>query len=362
MSKQHTSLFLAALLGCSIACQSVETETAPPPPRPVRTAIAVAAADSQQTAIAGVTQASAESKLSFRVSGTVERLAVKVGQSVSRGQTIATLDTADLEISAGQAAASLAQVQALDRQARADFDRFRGLYEDNNASKSDLDAARAASESADAQVEAAGRALEQARRQLGYAALKAPASGAIVSVEIEENETIQAGQTVVVLASGVRPEVVLAVSEVNIPFLNVGDPVAVTIEAVGGQRLAGEITEVGVAATPGSTTFPAVVRLEEVPEAVRSGMAAEVFVQIASGGDGVVVPLVAIGEDGDGRYVFTIEDQGESAVVKRRSVEVGTPIADGILVTSGLAAGEKVVTAGVRRLTDGMVVRAGAAG
>ena len=333
-------------------------EEAPPPLRPVRSVVAQPASGGVTNAIAGVTRASTESRLSFRVGGSLSSVRVTVGERVGRGAVLAELDPADLEIQVEQTEASLAQVIALERQSRAEYERVRALYENNNASKSDLDAARAAAESATAQVEAARKALEQAQRQLGYSTLVAPTAGAVASVDAEENETVAAGQTIVVLESGARPEIELAVSEVTIPYLEVGDSVEIEIAAAASGRLKGKVSEVGVAATPGASTFPAIVSIENAPSTVRSGMAAEVYVTVDRREDGVVVPFVSVGEDGQGRYVFVVEAaDSESAVVERRSVEVAGVDQDGIVVTSGLQAGERVVTAGTRRLTSGMRVK-----
>ncbi len=351
------TLAILALASVWSGCQE-PVEEAPAPLRPVRSAVAQPAGAGVITAIAGVTQASAESRLSFRVSGSLLSLEVAVGQRVARGAVLATLDPADLEIQVEQTEASLAQVIALERQSRAEFDRVRALYENNNASKSDLDAARAASESATAQDEAARKTLEQAQRQLGYSTLVAPTSGAVVSVDAEENETVSAGQTIVVLASGAQPEIELAVSEVTIPYLSVGDSVDVEISAAAPGRLEGTVSEVGVAASPGASTFPAIVRLDDAPPTVRSGMAAEVYVTVNRSEEGVVVPFVAVGEDARGRFVFVVEEQDANvAVVERRGVEVADIHAGGIVITAGLEAGERVVTAGTRRLVSGMRVK-----
>ena len=65
----------------------------------------------------------------------------------------------------------------------------------------------------------------------------------------------------------------------------------------------------------------------------------------------MLVAPVAVGEDREGRYVFVL-DKG-SGTVGRRAVTVGELTGDGLEVLSGLAEGELIVTAGVRRLTDG---------
>jgi len=89
-------------------------------------------------------------------------------------------------------------------------------------------------------------------------------------------------------------------------------------------------------------------------------MAASVAFEFSSGGSSatVVVPTNAVGEDRDGRFVFVVEPTGDGrGVARRRAVTVGALVADGLEVTSGLSAGDYLVTAGVNQLSDGGNVR-----
>ena len=108
-----------------------------------------------------------------------------------------------------------------------------------------------------------------------------------------------------------------------------------------------------------TTAFPVVVKLAEGCEQVRPGMAADVeFSAERQDHDGVVVPVVAVGEDRAGSYVFVLEPVDDTRWrAARRAVTIAEPQSGGILLRSGLAGGERVVTAGVRRITDGQVVR-----
>jgi multidrug efflux pump subunit AcrA (membrane-fusion protein) len=76
----------------------------------------------------GTARAGVESRLSFRVAGTVERVAVKVGDTVRPGQMLAELDPRDYELQVEDAEASLAQARARARNAESNLDRVRGLY------------------------------------------------------------------------------------------------------------------------------------------------------------------------------------------------------------------------------------------
>ena len=356
--------FLGALAAAALLAWSCAEEVEAPESviRPVRTHQVQATSGGDRAIYAGVAKAGIESRLSFRVNGTVEHVGVKVGDRVRRGKVLARLDATDFELSVEQSEASLAQAQASLRQAEADYGRTRALYENNNASRAELDAGRAAAESATAQVEAAAKALEQARQQVSYTRLTSPMNGAVGTVDVEVNENVSAGQALFVLTADSSPEVEIRVPEVLISQIQAGQAGAVTFDAFPERVFAGTVTEVGVTAS-GSSTFPVTLRIDDDSAAIRSGMAAEVSLRVrydgeAVGSAAIHVPLVAVGEDQNGRFVLIVEDDdGETATVRRRPVEVGDLTEHGVRIVSGLEAGEQVVTAGVRLLNDGMTVR-----
>ena len=344
----------AGLAGCSEEPEPQEVL------RPVRTQTVIASGASRARSFSGTARAGQETQLSFRVLGRIERLVVKVGDRVRSGQLIARLEQRDYELAVAQAQASLAQAQANSTNAGSGLERTRGLYEDGSASKDQLDSAIAAAQSGQAQVDAATQKLESARRQLGYTNLRAPVNGSIASVPVEVNENVQQGQTVVLMTSGARPEVEVAIPEVLIAQIREGDPVTVTFDALPGANFDAVVTEVGVAATGAATTFPVKVRLARTSQDIRSGMAANVTFSFASANDRerFYLPSHAVGGDRDGRFVFLLEPSGDGVgVVRRTPVEVGDLTRDGLEILSGISEGQDVVTAGVRRLIDGQRVK-----
>jgi len=340
---------------------------APPPeplPRLVRFTEISMGGTARVRRFAGVAKAPEEPRLSFKVSGTLITLAVKVGERVERGELIAEVDATDYQINLEDAQAGLRRAQAEARNASATFGRTRDLYEHGNASRTDYDAARAASESARAAVESAQQRLELARRQLGYTRLTAPAAGAIAAVDVSLNENVQPGQPIVMLVeSGGLLEVRVTIPESLIASLRRGQPAVVRFDALPDTELAATVTEVGVAATGAGTTFPATVRLDEMDPAVRAGMAAEVGFRFegTAAATRLRLPAHCVGEDAAGRFVWVLETAGgDRAVAHRRGVEVGELSREGIEILSGLEDGDRVVTAGVSQLRDGETVRVGA--
>jgi RND family efflux transporter MFP subunit len=346
-----------------VACSRQET-IAEPQLRPVRTEVVSLSGAQRQRTFSGTFHAGMESRLSFRVPGRVQQLNVSVGQSVRPGYLIAELDSRDYELQVQEAQASLTRALATRRNSDAERDRVRELYENDNASLSQWDQARAVAESAAAQVESLEKRLELAQLQLDYTRLTVPVAGAIATVEVEVNENVQAGQPIVRLSSSTMTEVGVDLPGSVITAIREGAGVVVECDALPGETLDAVVTEVGVAAS-GATTFPVTVQLVAQSDRVRPGMAAEVTFRLASSetdADRIYVPAVAVGEDRDGRFVFLAEPEGEGrAVVRRRPVTVGELTTDGqydlIEVLAGLSEGDVIITAGVRRLEDGRLVR-----
>lgn len=328
--------------------------------RPVRYETVESSAAARARTFAGVARAGVESELSFRVAGTVDRVPVIVGEQVRRGQLLAQIDPTDYELKVQEAVAGLAQAEAALRNSDADYDRVRGLYENNNASRRELDGARANFESSQAQVQASEKRLEQARQQVAYCYLRAPVDGTVAMVGAEVNENVSAGQKLFLLTAGGDIEVEVALPEALIADVELGQDVAVAFDALPGRRFDATVTEAGVAAVGTATTFPVTVRLAAADPDIRSGMAAEVELRFAGaeGAGRMMVPAVAVGEDRDGRFVYVLERAAEGqGVVKRRVVTVGELTSEGLEILSGLTEGELLVTAGVRRLVDGETVR-----
>ncbi len=354
---RHAGLLLAAALPVAAGCSGE-----PPPEeliRPVRFHEVYATGGERLRTFSGVTQAGAESRLSFKVAGTVRRIHVKVGDRVRVGLLLAELDPRDYELQVEDAEAALAQARARARNAEATLDRVRGLYESNNASQADYDAARAERDSATAAVASGEKKLELARSQLSYTRLVAPVEGAISEVTAEVNENVSQGQTVVVLSSGSLPEVKVAIPEVFIARIREGQRVQVEMDALAGRQFPAVVTEVGVASTGTATTFPVTVRLESRPEGIRPGMAARVAFRIKSGGERerILLPPFAVGEDISGRFVFVVVPTGSGrGIVHRREVRIGQLTGEGLEILDGLRDGDLVVTAGVSRIEDGLEV------
>jgi RND family efflux transporter MFP subunit len=350
--------FAASLIFAS--CQ--EKEQAHEIIRPIRYVQIFSTGGSRVRTFPGVAQAGTESRLSFKVPGTVQRVAVRVGDRVRTGQLIAELDPSDYLLKVQQSEASLLQAKAQARNAEADYNRARSLYEEKSASKQDLDAARMASESANAVAQVSEKQLEQARLHLSYAKITAPMDGSIAEVRCEVNENIQAGMPLFVLTSGSQLEVRVSIPEVLISQIEEDKEVSVKFDAIPDKEFQAIVTEVGIKSITMATTFPVTLRLKEIDPDIRAGMAATVTFRFESRDDRVMflVPSEAVGEDREGRFVFLVEllpEEEGFGIVRRKPVVVGELTAEGLEIFEGISDGDLLVTAGISHVVNGQKVK-----
>ena len=328
--------------------------------RPVRYVVIEDGTTLRDRSFSGISKSTTESRLSFKVTGTIDSIPVQIGQRLEAGAPIMELDPTTYELQLQQAEAALVEAEANDRRAAANYDRTRGLYANDNASLNDLEAARAQAESAEAMVDSAEQALEIARLNLSYTRLTADADCSIASLDVEINENVASGQQVAMVNCGDAFEVTLDLPESVITNVAVGVEVSIRFGAIDDVEFSGLVTEVAVAASQAAAGFPVVVQVNETHPSLRSGLAADVTFQFGTGAAGYapVLPVDAIVNDPGGTYVFIAEpaETAGEAVVRRRDVDLGELTQLGVEVTEGLSVGDRVITAGVSVIRDGQRV------
>ncbi len=358
--RSHRWAGLAFLLGLLLAGCEQQEVVHEEVIRPVRFTTVEATTGREQRVYTGTSRDTAATRMSFRVAGRVSELNIRIGDRTRNNQVIARLDAADLQLRVQEARAARDQAKANQRNASSVLARVRGMYENNNAARNELDAARANAEAADAAVASIANQLQLAQRQLGYSVLTAPAECDVATLDIEVNENVAAGQPIALLGCGGETEVKVQVPGSVSYGIRQGDKVEVRFAEIENVVYPATVTEVGVAATEVGTTFPVTVKIDEEPVPLRSGLSGEVTFRIGSGDEAgrIILPLAAVGGHVDGRFVYVLKDpQQRITTVERRLVKVGDLTGHGVHILEGLEPGEKVVTAGVSQLRDGQRVR-----
>lgn len=340
-------------LALSAAC-----DKAPPPPppdvRPVRAERVGVGVAAQPVRYAGEIRARHEADLAFRVSGRVRERSVETGSAVKAGQVIATLDPSDYALTARAAHSQLAAAEAEARLAHEDLKRYAELREKNFIAQAELDRRSTAAAAADAQVRALRAEAARQANQSSYTRLTVPQAGVVTAVMFEAGQVVAAGQPVARLAQAGEREVRIDVPENALDALRGAKRLRVRLWAVPDNIYDGRLRELAPMADPATRTYAARIAIDRADDAVKLGMTATVEFD---GGDAPVlsVPQSALFKVNGRPQVWVVDTK--TGAVAARAVELGALAGERAAVSSGLAAGEWVVTAGVHKLAPGQRVR-----
>ncbi|MCX7192297.1 MAG: efflux RND transporter periplasmic adaptor subunit [Proteobacteria bacterium] len=332
-----STLLLIALAATLTACGSKETAPSIKAVQPALTQIVGAIAAESGQLYSGEVRARHEVALGFRTGGKiVERLA-EAGSNVKAGQVLARLDPADAGLQAGAA-------QAQYQLAESEVTRYRELRGKGFVSQSALDAKEAALQAAKAQA-------GLARNQSDYTTLRAAHDGVIVAILAEAGQVVSAGQPVLRLAQAGETEVAIEIPESQYAMRHVGDAAQIVLLTEEGVILTGRLRELSSSADPVSRTYSARVAFS-APQAAL-GMTARVRFNVNVSTE-LLIPVSAIYQQGRQTAVWIVAADGS---VSLRQVQIKAYRDDGAVIAGGLARGERIVSAGVHRLSAGEKIR-----
>ena len=343
-----TAVFLTTLAACS------KKEAPQEPLRSVKL-LTVAGTDLNISGdYSGEVRAQVESRLGFQVAGKLVQRPAEQGQRVAAGQLLALIDAKDYQLSAQAAAAQVVSAQSQRDLALADFKRFEALKAQNFISGAELERREAALKAADAQLNQAKAQAQAQTNQAGYARLTASQSGVITGVDAEVGQVVSAGQPVLRLAHDGPRDAVFSVPEAMALTLKVGQKMKAILVSTG-QALQGQVRELAASADPVTRTYAVKLALE-ASERLPLGSTVNVqALQMPGSQAGVIkLPTSALRQEGAGTAVWVLD--AASMSVRSQSVQVGMVDGNEVVITSGLQAGQQVVSAGVHVLSPGQKV------
>jgi membrane fusion protein, multidrug efflux system len=345
----------------------------------------------------GNVQALATVGVQSMINGEVMKVHFAEGQEVPAGALLFTIDPRQLQAALLQAQATLAQHQAAVKlaeanlardtaqleNARVEEERYRKLVEGGFVAREQYDqirtrertlsatieADRAAVETAKAQVRASEAAVENVQVQLGYTEIRAPISGRTGNLLLNQGNVVKAndvGNPMVVL-NRVHPiYVAFSVPEAQLDEIKryrARGELQVEAQAPGAPEgvVRGRLTFVNNTVDPSTGTIQLKATFENTENALWPGQFVNVALTLTRQAGAVVVPAQAVQSGQKGQYVFVVKaDQ----TVEARPVVPGPADGRDVVIASGIAAGERVVTDGQLRLVPGarVDVKAPAAG
>ena len=315
-----------------------------------------------------------------QVSGQIKKLYVKLGDQVKKGDMIASIDSSTQQNSIDNKEAQLAIYKAQLESAKValniaktQFDRENALFAKNATSKQEFESAKntysansAKIKELEAQIKQTNIELSTAKINLGYTKITAPRDGTVVSVQVEEGQTVNANQTtptIVNIADLSHVKMKMQIAEGDITKIKVGTPVEYSILSEPTKKFQTTVSSID----PGLTTlsdgsygssssskssyssssnsssavyYYAQSIVDNKDGILRIGMTTQNELLIANVEDAIIVPSIGIKKDENGTFVYVLKDG------KAVKTAVKTGIKDNLdtQIISGINEGDEIIT------------------
>ena len=315
-----------------------------------------------------------------QVSGQIKKLYVKLGDQVKKGDMIASIDSSTQQNSINNKEAQLAIYKAQLESAKValniaktQFDRENALFSKNATSKQEFESAKntysansAKIKELEAQIKQTNIELSTAKINLGYTKITAPRDGTVVSVQVEEGQTVNANQTtptIVNIADLSHVKMKMQIAEGDITKIKVGTPVEYSILSEPTKKFQTTVSSID----PGLTTlsdgsygssssskssyssssssssavyYYAQSIVDNKDGILRIGMTTQNELLIANVEDAIIVPSIGIKKDENGTFVYVLKDG------KPVKTAVKTGIKDNLdtQIISGINEGDEIIT------------------
>ena len=280
--------------------------------------------------------------------GIVSEIAFEAGSRVRAGDLLVKFDVSVLE-------AQLQSAQARAELANLNVDRARDLFAHNTTSKAELDSTEAQFKQAQADVNATKAAIDQK-------IIRAPFGGQLGIRQINRGQFVDRGNPIVSLQALDPIYANFTLPQQRLEQIATGMPVQLTCDALPGVVVEGKITAINGEIESSTRNVRVQATLPNRDERLRPGMFANVAVILPNIENLLVIPSAAVLNAPYGDSVFVIEEKKDAAtgvaskVVRQQFVRLGRSRGDFVVVTSGLKAGQTVVTTGAFKLHNGGVV------
>jgi RND family efflux transporter MFP subunit len=335
------------------ACDREEKQVEAPV-RPVRVITVTEQQAGESVTLSGVVEAKTEVDLAFRIGGRLIRRTVNVGDRVEAGQLIAQLDSQDEENAVRAASANLSAAEGKFLEAEQNYDRQRQLLSRGHTTRQRYDAAVQNLNTLRGQADVARAQLATAKTRLNDTSLYADAPGEVTARVVNTGEVIQAGQMIVRIARKEGRDAVFDAPPSLIARGASDSEISVALSIDQAVVATGRVREVSPQADSQTGTFRVRVGLTQPPNGMRLGSSV-VGRMTLEGLAGMALPASALTRVNGTPTVWVVDTASETVTAK--PVEVAAYRASEVIVSSGLAPGDVVVTAGIQSLRPGQRVR-----
>ncbi|HTZ78965.1 MAG TPA: efflux RND transporter periplasmic adaptor subunit [Stellaceae bacterium] len=309
----------------------------------------------------GTVQPIASVAVKSRVDGQIAEVKIADGQSVKAGDVLFILDTRSALAQLKQAEANLARDRAQLENAKRDVARFKPLTEKEFVSRQQFDQVSTTAATSEANTLADQAAVDNLRVQLSYYTITSPIDGRVGVISLKAGNAVKANDTIsLVLINQMKPIYVsYAVPQRELPGIRAALAAGkVPVSALAPSDPAGpvngrlDVIDNQIDATTGTISLKAV--FENANERLWPGEFVNVQTTLSTDPNAIVVPASAIQVGQNGSYCYVAKSDN---TVEYRPVAVSRTVDGRSVIEKGLAEGERVVTDGQLRLTNGSKIQ-----
>jgi multidrug efflux system membrane fusion protein len=292
----------------------------------------------------GLITTTTEAKLSFKIAGVISRILVEEGQTVSKGQLLASLDLTEI-------GAQVDQARNNQDKAKRDLDRTKRLLADSAATLEQVQNAATA-------FDVAGEAYNIAAFNRLYSEIRATTSGKILKKYVNEGELVTPGNPVLLMNSAGQNEWIVKVGLADVDWVRVkkADPASVVTDAYPGISFNAVVSLLGEGADAVNGLYPAEVKINTSQHKLASGLFAKVVIQPSQKAALRSIPVEALVEgNGNNSFVFVVNS--DQKTVKKIPVTVAYLENNLAFISHGLEQVREVITGGSAFLTEFSTVK-----
>ena len=309
-----------------------------------------------QTTYPGTIKGVQDVQISPKVQGFITQINVKEGQTVSAGQVLFVLDNVTYQAQVRQSQASVNTSKAACNTAKLSYENAQKLFENKVIGDFELQSATNSYESAKAALSLAEAGLASAKEMLSFCYVKSPAAGVVGTLPYKKGTLVNTATVLTTVSNNSSMEVYFSLTEkdaLNMTQASLGEFPSVQLQLADGTiyNHEGKVTKMSgvIDAATGSVQ---VIALFPNPERMlKSGGSGSIIIP-KSNSSAIIIPQSCVSEVQNKKFVYILDKDNK---VKYTEIKV-VPQNDGnnYIVTDGLKVGDKYVTNGITKLTDGM--------
>lgn len=328
---------------------------------PVQAATAASAAVPRYLSGLGTITAANTVTVRSRVDGQLMALHFQEGQQVKAGDLLAEIDPSQFKVALAQAEGQLARDKATLANARRDLARYQQLSKTNLVSRQELDAQQALVNETLGTIKADEAAVASAQLQLTWSRITAPVDGRVGLKQVDIGNQISSGDTngIVVLTQTHPIDVLFTLPESDIATIVQAQKAGKTLTVEAWDRTNKQKLSTGtllsldnqIDATTGTIKLKG--RFENQDDALFPNQFVNTRMLVDTQQDAIVIPTAALQMGNDGHFVWVLNSDNK---VSKHTVTTGIQDSEKVVIAAGLSAGDRVVTDGIDRLTEGASV------